>query len=87
MIKKYFEFEKSIEDLDNKIEILENNNNDSDLDLINKHKEEKKNLFIKIYNSLTSWQKVQVARHTKRPHTLNYINNIFSKSKYFIIKN
>ena len=52
MIIKYFEFEKSIEDLDNKIEILENNNNDSDLDLINRHKEEKKNLFIKIYNSL-----------------------------------
>ena len=40
MIIKYFEFEKSIEDIDSKIEILENNNNDSDLVLINKYKEE-----------------------------------------------
>ena len=79
MIIKYFEFEKSIEDIDSKIEILENKNNDNDIDLIKKYKEEKKNLFKKIYNSLTSWQKVQVARHSKRPHTLDYINNIFSK--------
>ena len=78
MIIKYFEFEKSIEDIDSKIEILENNNNNDDLDLINKYKEEKKNLFKKIYNSLTSWQKVQVARHVDRPHALDYINNIFT---------
>ena len=76
---KYFEFEKSIEDIDSKIERLENKNHDNDLDLINKYKQEKKNLFKKIYNSLTSWQKVQVARHANRPHTINYINNIFSK--------
>ena len=42
MIIKYFEFEKSIEDIDSKIEILENKNNDSDIDLINKYKDEKK---------------------------------------------
>ena len=79
MIIKYFEFEKSIADIDNKLEILENKNIDTDLDLINKYKEEKKRLFKKIYNSLTSWQKVQVARHTNRPHTQDYIKNIFSR--------
>mgnify|MGYP001245052117 CR=1 FL=1 len=79
MIIKYFEFEKSIEDIDNKIEILKNKNIDTDLDLINKYKEEEKKLFKKIYNSLTSWQKVQVARHTNRPHALDYIKNIFSR--------
>jgi len=78
-VTKYFEFEKSIEDIDSKIERLENKNHDNDLDLINKYKQEKKNLFKNIYNSLTSWQKVQVARHANRPHTINYINNIFSK--------
>mgnify|MGYP000383236760 CR=1 FL=1 len=78
-MEKYFEFEKSIEDIDSKVERLENKNHDNDLDLINKYKQEKKNLFKNIYNSLTSWQKVQVARHANRPHTINYINNIFSK--------
>ena len=78
MIIKYFEFEKSIEDIDSKIEILENKNKEGDFDLINKYKEEKKKLFKQIYNSLTSWQKVQVARHSNRPHTLDYIDNIFS---------
>ena len=47
---KYFEFEKSIEDIDSKIERLENKNHDNDLDLINKYKQEKKNLFKNIYD-------------------------------------
>ena len=37
MIIKYFEFEKSIEDIDSKIEILENKNNDSDIDLVKEY--------------------------------------------------
>ena len=76
---KYFDFEKSIEDIEKKLQILENNKDNLDLDLIEKLKKEKKNLFEKIYNSLTSWQKVQIARQVNRPHTLDYINNIFSK--------
>ena len=31
-------------------------------------------LFERIYNKLTPWQKVQVARHPDRPHTVDYIN-------------
>ena len=38
----------------------------------------KKNIFTKIYSNLNSWQKVQIARHPDRPHTTDYINNIFS---------
>lgn len=76
-MNKYFDFEKSIEDIDKKINILENNNEYNNLNLIQKYNLEKKNLLIKIYSSLTSWQKVQVARHSSRPHTLDYIENIF----------
>ena len=76
---KYFDFEKSIEIIDKKLQILENNKDNLDLDLIKKLKKEKNYLFEKIYNSLTSWQKVQIARQVNRPHTLDYINNIFSK--------
>ena len=31
-----------------------------------------------IYGDLTNWQKSQVSRHLNRPHTLDYINNLFS---------
>ena len=37
-----------------------------------------KNIITKIYSNLNSWQKVQIARHPDRPHTTDYINNIFS---------
>ena len=36
---------------------------------------------IKIYSSLTRWQKVQLARHPDRPHAKDYIDKITS---YFI---
>ena len=74
---KYFDFEKSIEAIDKKIKLLEIDNADNSFDLIKKYNLEKNNLLKKIYNSLTSWQKVQVARHSNRPHTLDYINKIF----------
>jgi acetyl-CoA carboxylase carboxyl transferase subunit alpha len=31
---------------------------------------------VEIYGSLTRWQKVQVARHTERPYTLDYIQQL-----------
>ena len=75
---KYFDFEKTIEELDDKIKELEKDNAQTNTDLISKHKKEKEILLKRIYESLTSWQKVQVARHVDRPHALDYINNIFT---------
>ena len=77
-MNKYFDFEKPIEVIDNKIKILKSNNEDNNFDLIKKYNLEKKNLINKIYNSLTSWQKVKISRHSDRPHMLDYVNNIFS---------
>ena len=77
-MNKYFDFEKPIEVIDDKIKVLESNNEDNNLDLINKYNLEKKNLLKKIYSSLTSWQKVKISRHSNRPHTLEYVDNIFS---------
>ena len=77
-MNKYFDFEKPIEVIDDKIKVLESNNEDNNLDLIKKYNLEKKNLLKKIYSSLTSWQKVKISRHSNRPHTLDYVNNIFS---------
>ena len=77
-MNKYFDFEKPIEVIDDKIKVLEGNNKDNNLDLIKKYNLEKSNLLKKIYSSLTSWQKVKISRHSNRPHTLDYVNNIFS---------
>ena len=77
-MNKYFDFEKPIEVIDDKIKVLQSSNEDNNLDLINKYNLEKKNLLKKIYSSLTSWQKVKISRHSNRPHTLDYVKNIFS---------
>ena len=75
---KYFDFEKSVEDIDKKIQLLKKENNSNNDNLIEKLEKEKDKLLVNIYRSLNSWQRVQVARHSDRPHTLDYINNIFN---------
>ena len=49
-MNKYFDFEKPIEVIDDKIKILESNNEDNNFDLIKKYNLEKKNLYKKIYS-------------------------------------
>tara|TARA_B100001123_G_scaffold408142_1_gene501068 strand:- start:568 stop:1497 length:930 start_codon:yes stop_codon:yes gene_type:complete len=73
----YFDFEQSIEDIDKKISSCENKEN-KEFAVIEDYKKKKTELFQEIYTKLTPWQKVQIARHPKRPHTLDYINNMFN---------
>ena len=75
---KYFDFEKPIAKVDEKIEQLKKNNTQDNLKKINKYTLEKKKIFEKIYSNLNAWQKVQVARHPLRPHCVDYIKNIFN---------
>src|SRR5262249_58429217 len=42
-------------------------------DEIGKLEERLRRLQQKIYGSLTPWQRAQIARHPKRPHTLDFI--------------
>ncbi len=73
---KYFEFENEIEKIETLLSQL-NNNQELHFDKIKKLNVEKDELYKKIYSNLNPWQKVQVSRHSDRPHTLDYINNIF----------
>ena len=73
---KYFEFENEIEKIEIILDEL-NINQELNLDKIKKLKKEKDDLYKKIYSNLNPWQKVQVSRHGERPHTLDYIDNIF----------
>ena len=74
---KYFEFESEIEKIETLLDEL-NNNKELNFDKIKKLNNEKDDLYKKIYSNLDAWQKVQVSRHGDRPHTLDYIKNMFS---------
>lgn len=75
------DFEKSIAELEIKLAELRQISSDGGVNISNEVKrlEEKINKLIqKIYQSLTPWQKVQVARHQERPHTSDYISALFT---------
>ena len=78
MIKSYLDFEQPIADIESKI--LELENSDLDQDQINKEvidlNESAVKLTEKIYSNLSPWQNVQVARHSERPHFVDYIERI-----------
>ncbi|MCM8831582.1 MAG: acetyl-CoA carboxylase carboxyltransferase subunit alpha [Candidatus Omnitrophica bacterium] len=79
------EFDKPILELENKIEELRKFSEKKQIDLSSEIKNlENKLLNLKkeIYSNLSSWQKVQIARHSKRPTTLEYLQLIM---KDFII--
>ena len=75
---KYFDFETQIESIDKEILLADESekNYNISIDALTNSKNKK---LKKIYDNLTPWQKVQVARHNERPHTLDYVNNIFTE--------
>jgi len=78
---RYLDFEGDVEKVENQINQLQVN----DINFIkkkNKLIEKKNTLLKKIYSNLSAWEKVQVARHADRPHSIDYINLIFEKITY-----
>ena len=78
------DFEKPILELERKIEELRKFSSSEKLDIspeIKKLEEKLGKVKKEIFDNLTSWQKVQIARHPRRPYTLDYINLIM---KHFI---
>ena len=75
------EFEKPIAEVAEKIAALQlaASDNPELLPQIDKLKSKQVALTKKIYSKLTTWQKVQVARHPARPHTLDFIERIFDE--------
>ena len=72
-------FEQPVIDLEAKLHELEAFSKEQDIDVsheIDKMKEKIKTTRDEIYSNLTSWQKVQVARHPDRPYTMDYIENM-----------
>ncbi len=81
MNPSYLDFEQPIAELEAKIEELRLVGNDNQINIteeIEKLRQKSDRLTEKIYSSLTAWQIVKVARHPRRPYTLDYIERIFS---------
>jgi len=75
------EFEKPIVELEKKISELKHLSSDGNLNLQSEVKKlESRLAHVKkeTYAQLTPWQRVQIARHPKRPYTLDYIRMIFT---------
>jgi acetyl-CoA carboxylase carboxyl transferase subunit alpha len=75
------DFEKPILELEKKIEELRNFVSDKNIDLSSEVKRlegKLESLKKDTYSSLSAWQKVQLARHPKRPYALDYIGMILT---------
>ena len=77
-----FEFERPILELEDKIREIRGlaaSHQIVNLEEEVKGLEEKRDHLLKdIFSALTPWQKVQLARHPRRPYTLDYINALFT---------
>lgn len=83
-MKHHLDFEKPIIELEQKLSELKKQATSRELDVniniedeIKKIEEKIAETRRKIYMNLTPWQRIQLARHPKRPYTLDYINLAF----------
>ncbi len=70
------DFEKPILELERKIEELKKFTSSENIDLsseIKKLEDKLDKVKREVFESLTPWQRIQIARHPKRPYTLDYI--------------
>ena len=77
----FLEFEQPIGELEAKIEDLRFVQEDSAVDIsqeIERLQKKSQTLTKDIYSNLSAWQIAQVARHSQRPYTLDYIEHIFT---------
>ncbi len=77
----FLDFEQPIAELEAKIQELRMVGTDADINLSEEvsRLEKKCNHLIKeTFSKLTPWQVTQLARHSQRPHTIDYISRIFT---------
>ena len=80
MNPNFLDFEQPIAELEAKIEELRLVGNDSDINIseeIRKLEEKKISLTESIFSNLSSWQISQLARHPRRPYTMDYVRRLF----------
>lgn len=81
MVSDYLEFEHPIAELEAKIEELRRVESDNEMQLgeeIAKLQAKCESLTESIYSNLSPWQVAQIARHPRRPYTLDYVGKLFT---------
>jgi acetyl-CoA carboxylase carboxyl transferase subunit alpha len=77
----YFDFEKSIQELDEQLQKAKQLAEKSKIDLTPTIKDLEEKILQekhKIYGNLNGWQRVQISRHADRPYALDYIEHCFT---------
>ena len=77
----YLSFEQPIAELEQKIEELRLVGNDNELNIsdeISRLEDKKMALTQSLFSNLGAWEVSQLARHPRRPYTLDYINHAFT---------
>ncbi len=77
------EFEKPILDLESKIAEIKSLSSSQSLSIslseeVKSLEEKRDQLMQEIFSNLNPWQRVQLARHPRRPHTFDYIQALFT---------
>jgi acetyl-CoA carboxylase carboxyl transferase subunit alpha len=75
-----FDFEQPIVEIDKRVEELKKSAHEQNIDLSQQIKDLEQTsceLKQKIYGSLSSWQRIQIARHPQRPYSQDYVKLIF----------
>ncbi|MGD8708787.1 MAG: acetyl-CoA carboxylase carboxyl transferase subunit alpha, partial [Ectothiorhodospiraceae bacterium] len=78
----FLDFERPIAELEAKIEELRYVGDDADVNIsdeIQRLQQKSRQLTEQIFSSLSAWQIAQLARHPQRPHTLDYVEKIFTE--------
>jgi acetyl-CoA carboxylase carboxyl transferase subunit alpha len=79
---KGYDFEKPVLDLEEQVRVLEETSSASGLTMTDEVRGLRERLEIlkkEVYGGLTPWQRVQMARHPRRPYTLDYVEKIFTE--------
>ena len=75
-------FEKPVLELTRQLEAMRQQSHENQIDLSSEVEAIERKLETtkrEVYSNLTAWQRVQIARHPRRPYALDYINLIFDR--------
>ena len=76
------DFEKPILELQRRLQDLKNHSDEHELDFdseVEAMETKIRDTRREIYDNLTAWQRVQIARHTQRPFALDYLSSCFTE--------
>jgi acetyl-CoA carboxylase carboxyl transferase subunit alpha len=77
----YFDFEKSIQELDEQLQKAKQLSEKSKIDLTATIRDLEEKIVqerARVYSNLNGWQRVQISRHPDRPYTLDYVEHVFT---------